>query len=160
MAMFPDAPPQLLPILDAVGFLKQGDLRKIERSRDNVAKRFPQFQWRVCIMGLPPETSLPLFGFWLLNACPLHGSETAEQRRWTVLLLINADTGNAAVTSGYAAEPCMSDDEWKSVLSDMSKPWCAGKPTAAFCRFFKSSRRHLERNWNRFGSHTSSSNDS
>jgi RNA polymerase subunit RPABC4/transcription elongation factor Spt4 len=160
MAIFPDAPPPLQPILDAVGLIAQGELRTIERARKKVTRRFPQFQWRVCIVCLPQETSLPLFGFWLLNSCPLHESETAEQRLWTVLLLINVDTGNAAVTTGYAAEPCVSDDEWKSVLSDMAKPWRAGKTTAAICEFFKSSQRRLERNWNRFGSHIPRSNDS
>jgi len=160
MAMFPEAPPPLLPILDAMGSLKKRELRKIEGARDKLMKRFPQFQWRVCMVGLPVETSLPLFGFWLLNACPLHELETAEQRTWTVLLLINADHGNVAVTSGYAAEPCMSDDEWQAVLADMVKPWNAGNPAAAICRFFKSTQRHLERNWKRFGSCSTSTHDS
>jgi hypothetical protein len=159
MAMFPDAPPSLLPLFDEVGLLKKGDLRKIQGARDKVTKRFPQFQWRVCIVSLPVETSLPLFGFWLLNACPLHELESAEQRAWTVLLLVNANTEKAAVTAGYAAEPCMSNDEWKAVLADMVQPWNAGNPAAAIRGFFKSSQRHLERNWKRFGNRSSGSTD-
>lgn len=160
IAMFPEPPPPLLPIIDSVGILNPGQLRKIKKARDKVVKRFPQFQWRICLVGLSPEISLPLFGFWLLNACPLHELETAEQRVWTVLLLINTNTGNAVVTSGYAAEPCMSDGEWKSVLSDMSRHWSAGKPATAICHFFKSSQRQLEQNWNRFGNHLSSRKES
>lgn len=160
MAMFPQAPPALLPMLDTVGLLNKGDLRKIESARDRVIKRFPQFQWRVCLVDFPADTSLPLYGFWLLNACPLHELETAEQRAWTVLLLVHANHGKVSVSSGYAAESCMSNDEWKSILTDMAKPWSAGNPGAAICQFFKSTRRHLEKNWNRFGKHYTSRYDS
>jgi hypothetical protein len=89
----------------------------------------------------------------LLNASPLHGDETVEQRAWTVLLVINAEHGKVAVAAGYAAETCISDDEWKTVLSTMAAPWAAGNPSAAICQFFDTTRRHLERNWIRFGNH-------
>lgn len=152
LAMFPDAAPLLLPVLDTIGLLKERDLRKIGKARNQVTKRFPQFHWRVCVVSLPAETSLQLLGFWLLNASPLDEQETAEQRVWTVLLVVNADTGNAAVTAGYAAEACMTDDEWKSVLTEMGKSWTTGNPALALVEFFKSSQRQLERNWKRFGS--------
>lgn len=152
LRMFPDSPPPLLPVLDAAGIFKEKDVRRIEAGRDALRRRFPQFQWRICTVCLPPETTLPLFGFWLLNACPFHGKETVEERAWTVLLLINADTGQTAVVTGYAAEPFLSEEEWKAVLATMGEPWNSGVPAEAVLRFFQSSRDRLNRAWTRYGS--------
>jgi len=151
MAMFSESPPPLLPILDAAGLLKDEDIRKIESARESLRRRFPQFQWRVCTVVLPPDTSLPLFGFWLLNACPLHADESADERAWTVLLLIDADSGQAAAVPGYAAEPFLSDDEWKAILSTMAKSWQSRRPAEAIVRFFETTRRELDFAWNRYG---------
>lgn len=152
MRIFSDSPPPLLPILDAAGIFKNKDIRRIEAGRDALHRRFPQFQWRICTVCLPAETSLPLFGFWLLNACPFHEKETSEERAWTVLLLINADSGQAAVVTGYAAEPFLSDDEWKTLLAAMGEPWSAGMPADAILRFFQLSREELNRACKRYGS--------
>jgi hypothetical protein len=151
MAMFSESPPPLLPILDAAGLLKEEDIRKIESARETLRRRFPQFQWRVCTVSLPQDTSLPLFGFWLLNACPLHASESADERAWTILLLINADSGQAAAVPGYAAEPFLSDDEWKSIISSMAEPWQARQPAEAIVSFFNNTRRQLDFAWKRYG---------
>lgn len=156
MTMFSDFPPPLLPILDAVGALSESDVRSVGAARDNLRRRFPQFHWRICIVDLPSDTSLPLFGFWLLNACPLDGSETIEDRAWTVLLLINAASGQAAAIPGYAAEPYVSDDEWKSILTTMAEPWQQWKVAEAIIRFFKTSRSHLDCAWKRYGARRSS----
>ncbi len=149
--LFPDPPPPLLPILDAAGILTDDGIQKIESAREKIGRRFPQFQWRICSVCLPKETSLPVFGFWLLNACPLHPGETAENRAWTILLLINAATGQAAVIPGYSAEPFLSSDEWKSILSNMINPWRAKNPVEAILRFLKCSRTQLELVWKLHG---------
>ena len=151
MAMFPGEPPPLLPILDATGILTESDQVKITGACAALKKRFPQFQWRVCTVSLPPEANLSLFGFWLLNACPLDAKGTADDRAWTVLLLINSGTGQAAAVPGYAAEPFLSDDEWKSILSAMTSVWRQGKAGDAVIRFFTEMRNQLERAWKRFG---------
>ena len=154
LTMFPESPPPLLPILDAAGILKESELRKVEVAHDRLRRRFPQFQWRICTVRLPRETSLPLLGFWLLNTCPLSENETAGQRAWTVLLLINADSGQAAVIPGYAAENHLSDDGWKAVIATMAGPWQSGKPADAIVRFFESSGTHLKRAWKRRSNRT------
>jgi hypothetical protein len=151
VAMFPDNPPPFLPILDAAGILKPADLGKIEAARDRLCRRFPQFHWRICTVILPPETRLAVFGFWMLNACPLDENETPEARAATIFLLINADSGQAAVIPGYAAESCLSDDGWKEVLASMAGPWRAGAPAEAIVRFFKSTRSRLELVWKSYG---------
>jgi len=151
MELFPDPPPPLLPILDAAGILNEREIGRIEAARDRLRRRFPQFQWRVCTVVLPPESNLSIFGFWLLNACPLHSKETAEDRASTVLLLINAGTGQVSAVRGYAAESCLSDDDWKAILETMAEPWRTGDPVEAVIRFFKITHIHLERAWKIYG---------
>ncbi len=151
MELFSASPPPLLPVLDAADIFVSEDIRHIENARDAVSRDFPQFRWRVCTVALPADTSLPLFGFWLLNACPLLDGESREQRTWTILLLINAGTGQAAVIPGYAAEPYLSDDDWKNVMGVMAEPWSAGRSTDAVIRFFKRSAELLKQSWKRHG---------
>lgn len=158
VAMFSNTPPPLLPVLDAAGILKESDLLKIESARDSLRGRFPQFHWRVCTVVLPPESSLSLFGFWMLNACPLLDEETLENRASTVLLLINADSGQVAAVPGYAVESYLSDDTWKLILASMAEPWRSGKPSEAIVRFFTSTRSHLESAWKRYGTWISTRN--
>jgi hypothetical protein len=155
MDLFPEAPPPLLPILDAAGILSERDVWKIEAARDKLRRRFPQFHWRVCTVVLPAESDLLVFGFWLLNVCPLHGNESAEDRAATVLLLINAGTGQVAAVPGYAVESVLSDENWKTVLATMAAPWRDGQPVDAVIRFFNHARIHLERAWKSYGARRS-----
>ncbi len=156
--MFSDPPPPLLPILDAAGILEESDLVNIGSARESLRGRFPQFHWRVCTVILPPASSLSLFGFWLLNACPLLDEETLESRASTVLLLINADSGQVAAVPGYAVESYLADETWKLILSSMAEPWRSGKPGEAIVRFFTSTRGHLEIAWKRYGTRISTRN--
>ncbi len=151
MDLFPEAPPPLPPVLDAAGILHEGDLWKIEAARDKLRRQFPQFHWRVCTVVLPVEINLSVFGFWLLNVCPLHGKETAEDRAATVLLLISAGTGQVAAVPGYAVESVLSDDGWKAILATMAEPWRDGQPVESVIRFFKNTHSHLERAWKNYG---------
>ena len=146
----------MLPILDAAGILKDNDIRKIDASLASIRRRFPQLQWKIWTVCLPPDTSLPLFGFWLLNACPFHEKETVEDRAWAILLLVNADNGQVAVVPGYAAEPFLSDSEWKAILKTMSEPWNAGLPAEAILTFLKESRLQFHKAWKRYGARRTS----
>ena len=151
IAMFPGGAPPLMPVLDAAEILTERDIAKINGISASLGRRFPQFRWRVCTVTLPLETRISLFGFWMFNASPLGADETADERAWTVLLLINSRTGEAAVVPGYAAEPYLSDDEWKAVMSHMAAPWREGKAGEAVVTFFDQTRKHLQRAWKRYG---------
>jgi hypothetical protein len=157
VTMFSDSPPPLLPILDAAGILKERDFPKIEAARDRLRQRFPQFHWRICTVTLPPEARLSVFGFWLLNVCPLSSTETREERSSTVLLLINAASGQVSVIPGYAVESYLSDDIWKCILQEMAGSWSRGKPCDAIIRFFTATLSQLEKAWASYGSKISTS---
>ena len=147
MAMFEGPPPPLLPILDAAGLWDDTELTRIKTTCEKLRIRFPQFRFHICTVMLPAETSLPLFGFWLLNACPLDGGETTEDRSWTVLLLLNARTGQAAVVPAYAAEHWVTDEDWSKILTSMAKPWKSGKTANAVIGFLKTTGAFLDQTW-------------
>jgi TPM domain len=156
LALFPNTPPPLLPILDIAELFSPTDLGKIEVARERLHRRFPQFHWRLCTVYLPPETRPSLFGFWLLNTSPLLGEETHADRAWTVLLLVDASSSQATIVPGYAAEPYLADDEWRSVLTTMVPHWAEKKPAQAVAQFFKMVHCHLEKIWSHSGERRSS----
>ncbi len=143
-----DAPP-LLPLMDVADIWDAKEKRMIRAQVKRLCRRFPQIRWRVCGVSLGRETSLPLFGFWLLNASPLTDGETAEDRSWTVLLLVDSETGRTSVTTGYRMEPWLSDDMWERALSETVEPFRNGHPGLAVCSFLKEARVHLEKAWRR-----------
>jgi len=110
-------------------------------------RRFPQVRWRICGAALGGQVSLPLFGFWLVNACPLMEGETEEDRGWTVLLLVDSETWNTSVTTGYRAEAWLSDDMWDKALAGTKKPLFRGKRALAVCHFLQISQGLFEKAW-------------
>lgn len=149
LEMFGDNPPPLLPLLDVADLWNAKDQRLIKAAISRFNRRFPQIRWRICGVALGKEVHLPLFGFWLLNACPLANGETADDRSWTVLLLVDSDTLHASVTTGYRAEVWLSDDMWEKALEQTKHPFQAGNPGLAVSAFLKTSRSLLEKAWHR-----------
>lgn len=147
--MFGDDPPPLLPILDVANIWSEKDQREIKAEIARFNVRYPQIRWRVCGVALGGEISLPLFGFWLLNASPLAAEETADDRSWTVLLIVDADTRRASVTAGYRAEVWLSDDMWEKALAETREPFRAGKPGMAISSFMKTTHVLFDKAWNR-----------
>jgi hypothetical protein len=151
MAVFSDPAPPLMPLLDAAGIWNHADVRKIEAASHKLHRRYPQFRWHVCSVVLPRGTSLPLFGFWMLNVCPFYIHETARERAWAVLLLLDAGSGQAAVIPGYSAERWLGDEDWRKILATMAGPWKAGQAGAAVLRFFETASRFLDQSWKHGG---------
>lgn len=147
--MFGDDPPPLLPILDVANIWDEKDQRAIKAAIARFNRRFPQIRWRICGVALGGEISLPLFGFWLLNASPLAAEETEKERSWTVLLLVDADTRRASITAGYRAEVWLSDDMWERALTETKEPFRAGKPGVAVSVLLQTSQTLFEKAWHR-----------
>jgi uncharacterized membrane protein YgcG len=84
-----------------------------------------------------------------MNACPLMEGESADDRSWTILLLVEAETRRAAVTTGYRAEVWLSDDMWEKALAETKEPFRAGDPGLAVTAFLEASRALFEKAWHR-----------
>ncbi len=144
VAIFGSAAPPLTPVLDAVGWWGEAALARIAEARRRFRKSVPQIDIRVCVVRLEPHHSPAVFGFWLFNASPLVDGETEAQRAWTVLLVIDAASGRAAVVPGYGAEPWLADDKWQLCLDSMRRSWSAGDTAGAVVAFHRESCRALE----------------
>ncbi len=155
--MFGDAPPPLLPILDIANVWNKKDQRKIKAAVARFKRRFPQIEWRICGVALDSKISLPLFGFWLLNAARLEEEETEKQRSWTVILVVDANTRSTSITVGYRAEVWLSDDMWERALAETKEPFRAGKPGEAVSAFLDASLVLFEKSWQRSNKQLSSS---
>ncbi len=149
LELFGDSPPPLLPILDVVDLWNAKEQKNIHAAIKDLNKRFPQVKWRVCAVALPTETSLPMFGFWLMNVCPLMPEESPEDREWTVLLLFDGNTGRASVTCGYRAEIWLSDEMWAAALMETVGPLQRGDPLKAVLMFLKSAESFFQAAWKR-----------
>jgi hypothetical protein len=144
MEMFGDSPPPLLPILDVADLWDKKGQRAIEAEVKAFGKRFPQIRWRICAVSLGPEVSLPLFGFWLMNASPLLPGESDEDREWSILLLVDSNSGRASVTAGYQAEIWLSDEMWQTALAGMPGLLQRGRADAAVVDFLRKTRKLFE----------------
>lgn len=141
--MFPHALPPLQLLFDAASLWSETEHSMIGHRVKKTRRRFPQIHWSLCSVDAAAIENLRLFGFWMLNASPLGDDETADQRAWTVLLLINGATGKAAVVPGYGVEPWLSDDQWHKLLLEMSVAWGSGKRGTAVAKFFDAAERAL-----------------
>lgn len=149
LEMFGDNPPPLLPLLDAADLWDAKDQRMIKAAVARFNRRFPQIRWRICGVSLDPEASLPLFGFWLLNASPLTEGETDEDRSWTVILVMEEAAGRCSVTAGYRAEVWLSDDIWRKALGQTQPHFRQGSRGLAVASFLKTSQALFEKAWRR-----------
>lgn len=141
--MFPYGAPALEPVLDSAGVLSESERRRIRRRIKRLRRRFRQVHWCVSVVDLPPEISLRLFGFWLLNAAPLEPGDGEAANAWTVLLLVDSGRQAASVACGYALEPFVSDDSWSRSLELMGESWQRGQPGAALIDFLNAAEQEL-----------------
>lgn len=149
LEMFGDDPPPLLPILDVADLWNAKERKKIGSAVAAFNRRFPQVKWRICAVTLGPGVNLSVFGFWLMNVCPLMAGETPEDREWTVLLLVDGNSGRAAVTTGYSAEVWLSDEMWDKALAETTDPFLRGQPEKAVVLFLQKVQALLEVAWQR-----------
>ena len=149
IGMFGDSPPPLSPILDVADLWDEKGRRRIAEEVRAFGKRFPQIRWKICSVALDPETSLPLFGFWLMNVSPLLPGESAEDREWAILLLVDSNSGRASVTAGYQAEVWLSDEMWDKALAETSEPLRNGQADKAVALFLRKAKALFETAWKR-----------
>lgn len=147
--MFGETPPPLLPILDVADLWTPKEQKKITSAVKAFKKRFPQINWRICAVSLGADVSLPVFGFWLLNVCPLNEGETDEDREWTILFLVDGKTGNVSLTNGYRAEVWLSDENWGSALAEASSALRQGDTLHAVTNLLSAARGMFEKAWKR-----------
>lgn len=135
VANFPYAAPALDRCIDPKHHLTDGTLLKIAESSGDLEERFPQVRISTCLIDLVPEANLREFGFWLMNASSIRDQSEAENRPWTILLVIDDANGRASVTSGYAIEPFLEEGDLESLLRSESRHFIAKDYGSVILRF-------------------------
>lgn len=120
VSKFPYTAPVLERFMDHAGVADEKLLSDVTAAVDDVMRRFPQVGLYFCMVQLEQTANLSEFGFWMMNACRLQQGQTEEDRAWSILLLVDVQTGVVAVSPGYAIEAFMEDSGWESLLKDIS----------------------------------------
>lgn len=149
LRMFGESAPEMLPIMDPAGIWNEKGRKMIGAEFKSLGRRFPQIKWRICLIALEPGVNLSLFGFWLFNASPLAPGETADDRAWAILLVVDSNSGRTSVTTGYRSEVWLSEKMWLSALAAMAEPLGKGKADFAVVCFLRKARRLLDSAWER-----------
>lgn len=134
VGMFPFAAPALEELIDPRKVLDDRGRAAVARRIARLRRRFPQVRWSICLVGLPAEVNLRLFGFWLLNSARPPAADP-EAPAWTVLLVADVANDAAGVTAGYAVEPYVADEGWRRALQAMAPAWRRGAHAPAVCEF-------------------------
>lgn len=132
---FPFEAPEFERFIDPGHHLGNDSRREIDAALESLAERFPQPRFCFCVVELAQKTDPREFGFWLMNASPVRGPVEERLRPWTVLLLIDHAHCRVSVTSGYAIEPFLNEDSWKSLLQLEARSFLEGDYGGAILRF-------------------------
>jgi len=141
--MFGETPPPLLPILEVANFWSDKGYGRITAATKKFKRQYTQIRWRFCAVTLGPEFSLPLVGFWMMNVCPSVTGETTEHREWTVVFLVDANTGRSSVTTDYRAKIWLSNKMRGRALAETTDPLALGETGIAVVHFLESRSRNF-----------------
>ncbi len=107
---FPFPAPEIRDLIDPAQVLSEDEAAAVATRLRKFEKKFPQVRVSFCFMPPDLECELREFGFWLLNASPLGEENGAEERPWTLLVLLDPARGQISLSSGYAVEPFLRDE--------------------------------------------------
>ena len=82
-----------------------------------------------------------------MNASPLMPEETPEEREWTILFLVDSNSGRASITTGYRAEVWLSEEMWEAALEETRDPIGRGKNGKAVVSFLELATKLFSRSW-------------
>jgi hypothetical protein len=136
---FPFAAPALDRFIDPDNHLAVEDCEKIDRALNELEKEYPQVRFSFCLVDLAEATDPREFGFWMMNASPVRGPVEERLRPWSVLLLVDHAYCRVSVTAGYAIEPFLDEEEWRSLLRLEERYFREGDYGSAILRFVKGS---------------------
>jgi len=113
---YPFPAPMMVRFMDDKDIFDSRARQAISNRLTQLEERFPQVRICFCALELPEHVDLREFGYWLFNASPVEDSVEAGKRPWTILLLLDHVLGRVSVTSGYAIEPFVRDEQWVNCL--------------------------------------------
>jgi uncharacterized membrane protein YgcG len=98
-------------LTDRASSLTSAEANRLGKLLRRFENKFPQSVFSVFVTDLPAGTNIGEFAFWLANRAQFGSVEAVGEYNFDLLLAIEADTGNAALTVGYGFEKLISEDD-------------------------------------------------
>lgn len=103
-------------LTDRASSLTIGEAKRLGKLLRRFEKKFPQSVFSVFVTDLPAGTNISEYAFWLANRAQFGSIEAVGEYNFDLLLVIEADTGNAALTVGYGLESIILEDDLNVAL--------------------------------------------
>jgi uncharacterized membrane protein YgcG len=134
--LLPYEAPELRKFIDFEGHLTREDIKTGQRALEKLRAHFPQITVCTCVAIVPEGVSISEFGFWLFNQSVPNGPRLVERRLHSILLNVDPDRCEAALTVGYGLDPFVDDAALEQCLAKIQKPLAAenyGKAITKLC---------------------------
>jgi uncharacterized membrane protein YgcG len=103
-------------VTDRSGKLPLPAIRKLRRFLQIFEKKFPQSVFSVFVTDYVPGGSISEYTFWLANRARLSPLDAVAGDNFDLLLGINLDSGDVALTAGYGLEKYLAENDLDSAL--------------------------------------------
>ena len=104
-------------LTDRASSLTSREANRLGKLLRRFEKKFPQSVFSVFVTDLPEGANIGEFAFWLANRAQFGSIEAVGEYNFDLLLAVEADTGNAALTVGYGLEKIVSEDDLNVALT-------------------------------------------
>ncbi len=116
---------------DRSGKLELSEMGTLREALRLFEKKFPQVLFSVLVTELPANSSVSEYAFWMANRARFSSIEKTQSDNFDLLLVIDVNSGTAALTTGYGLEPHVSEEDLEDVLQTLARPlregdWAAG----------------------------------
>jgi uncharacterized membrane protein YgcG len=113
-------------LTDRSGQLPLPAIRKLRGLLEIFEKKFPQSLFSVFVTDYVQDGSMAEFTFWLANRARLSSLQSVMGDNFDILLGIDIDSGEAALTIGYGLENYLTEDDLKAALGVAENAFRAG----------------------------------
>jgi uncharacterized membrane protein YgcG len=125
-AKFGAVPRHMRYLTDRSGKLPLSAISKLRGLLQIFERKFPQAPFSVFVTDHVPNGSISEYTFWLANRARLSPLEATTGNNFDLLLGINVDSGEAALTVGYGLENYLTENDLESVLGAAEGAFRAG----------------------------------
>ncbi len=104
-------------LTDRASSLTSAEAARLGKLLHRFENKFPQSVFSVFVTDLPAGTNVGEFAFWLANRAQFGSLEAVGEYNFDLLLVVEADTGNAALIVGYGLERIILEDDLNVALT-------------------------------------------
>lgn len=133
-------------VTDATHFLRGHDKERLSDAIDAFETQFPQFFPIFYVAELSAGTRLTEFAAWLLNRGRVPTVDGFRDNASAYLVVIDLTSRSMTVVAGYSAEPFVSENDLRELLSDVAPYIDAGDLATGLEKMLGGLRGVLRRN--------------